>query len=79
MCTHASQAVKLEVKVEITPPQTCRKATTQNDCVPSCKPAACGDRRRPPILLLTIPNIVDPQRTKLGTLLKEERVKKDNE
>jgi len=46
MCTNASKDGKLEIKVEISPPQTYRKATSQKL---SCKPAACGDITRPPI------------------------------
>jgi hypothetical protein len=66
MCTNASQAGKLEIKVEISPPQTYRKATSQK---PSCKPAACGDLTRPAILTLTMPNVGEQQITKLGKLI----------
>jgi hypothetical protein len=46
MCTNASKAEKLEIKVEFNPPQTYRKATSQKS---SCKSAACGDITRPPV------------------------------
>lgn len=46
MCTNASKDEKLVIKVEISPSQTYRKATSQKS---SCKPAACGDIIRPPI------------------------------
>jgi hypothetical protein len=46
MGTNASIAGKLEIKIEISPPETYRKANSQKS---SCKQAACGDITRLPI------------------------------
>lgn len=45
MCTNASKAGKLEIKVAISSSQTYRIATSQKS---SYKPAACDDITRPP-------------------------------
>lgn len=66
MCTNASKAGKLEINIEISPPQTYIKVTSQKS---SCKPAACGDITRPPLMSLTMPNAVEQQITKVGKML----------